>query len=269
MPVDPGLHVVVADRGGAKIFEDRLELREAERRSVRVALAEGAAAATSPRQGDPGRLVIEPKPPRVDLAARPKPRGRWIFEPGVFVAYLGVTAAHPNLESPRSVALASMTAGQPSSSCGSTSCEVGEVSGASAALGINVLAGYALGDDLDLGVRILAAPTVSGDAGGVWGFGPALVLHPNESLSLGLWGLFGDASVTRAAVVVGPPGYNVSPQLARAEGTLAGGLGAGVEVSLRLFELGRGTVVANTTPFFLSGNGSAFCVPVGVAYHFQ
>jgi hypothetical protein len=55
-----------------------------------------------------------------------------------------------------------------------------------------------------------------------------------------------------------------------AEGGLAGGVGLGVDLSFKLFELGRGSVVANTTPFFLAGStGGAFCLPLGVAYRFQ
>lgn len=48
MPVDPGLHVVMAERGGEKVFEERLELRESERRSVRVVSDRGADAVPVP-----------------------------------------------------------------------------------------------------------------------------------------------------------------------------------------------------------------------------
>lgn len=268
MPVDPGVRAVVAERRGVKVFEARVALRESERRSVRVVAEQGADVRPDPGRSDPERLVIEPKPevgpPRVKDA---KDKGRWIFEPGVFVGYLGGTASSPRLDNPQGVSLTPIISGQQTESCASRTCKVGEASAGDVAVGINVFGGYAFSDQLDLGVRILAAPATG--SVGAFGFGPSLVLHPTESLSLGLWGLFGDASVKGAALVTGPPEFSSPPQRTSAEGSLAGAIGAGVELSLRLFDLGRGKVVANTTPFFLAGNGIAYGVPFGVAYHFQ
>lgn len=264
MPVDPGVHVVVAQREGATIFEERIELRESEHRSVRVAASEPAPAAHA--GPDPARLVVEQPAPTTTAPPPPK-KGRWIFEPGVFVAYLKGSATHPRLTNQDEITVTSTQnpALQPES-CGR--CTVGETDGrGSAAVGVQVFGGYALSDQLDAGIRIVAAPSIK-DAG-VWGFGPELVLHPTQSISLGVWGLFGDATFRGKSDVTVPPGYRVSPSSGTAEGTLAGGLGLGVELSIRLFDLGGGAVVANTTPFFLGGNGNAFCLPVGLAYHFQ
>ncbi|MBX3188834.1 MAG: tetratricopeptide repeat protein [Labilithrix sp.] len=256
MPIDPGPHVVVAERRGEKVFEARVELREAERRSVLVSVVDVEESRPAPR------LIVEAKP-------EPEPakrRGRWIFEPGIFVGFLGGSAARPRLEDAQSISVTENVAGRQPESCGR--CTIGETRGSSGvAAGINLFGGYALGEQFDLGVRVVAAPTIG--SGSVWGFGPSVVLHPTESLSLGLWGFFGDASFRGVSSVSVPPGYTASSSEGRAEGTLAGGFGAGVEVSVRLFELGGGRVVGNVMPFFLGGNGNAFCLPIGVAYRFQ
>jgi len=267
MPVDPGVHVIAAERQGAKVFEERLDLREAEHRSVRVSLP----APMGEVRLDPSRLVIEPTP----SGEAPKPptaKGRWILEPGIFAGYLGGSASHPRMLSGEGVQvdLIPVTSGQPRESCGTRSCTAGELTdGGGGAGGISIFGGYALSDHVELGGRILAAPSLGKNGPSVFSFGPAIRLRATDSVSFGFWAMFGEATFKGTAVVTPPSGFNAQGGVARAEGGLAGGFGAGVELSVRLFELGRGTVVANTTPFFLSGNGNAWAVPLGVAYRFQ
>ena len=267
MPVDPGVHVVTAARGGAKVFDETVDLRESERRTVRVTARALPPPLPDPDKPAPERVVVEPRS-KPNVAPEGSARGRWVLEPAVFVGYLGGAADHPRLTSEGVVTLTSTSPGQPAESCGSRSCGIGPTRGAGgAAVGVQVFGGYAFSESLHGGLRILAAPSTGG--GSVWAFGPSLRLRATDTVTLGLFGLFGDATFRGSSVVAAPPGFNASPGLAESEGTLAGGLGAGVELSVRLFELGRGSVLAQTTPFFLGGNGNAFCVPIGVAYHFQ
>jgi hypothetical protein len=268
MPVDPGLHVVVAERGGAKVFEETVDVRESERRTVRVTPPPlPAAPPPDPDKVGPERVVIEPQSAKSEPAPASPAKGRWVLEPGVFVGYLGGSLDHPRLSSPENVPLSPVGGGD-RESCGGRSCSVSGFSGGgTAAFGLQLFAGYAFSDAFQLALRIIAAPATAG--GGAWGFGPAVRLRATDAVSVGLFGLFGDASLEGNAQVAPVTGYRVEVSNPPVEGTLAGGLGAGVELSVKLLDLGRGSVLAQTTPFFLGGNGSAFCVPVGVAYHFQ
>lgn len=278
MPVDPGPHVVRAERNGHLAFESRIDLAVSERATVRVTADTAEWAPPPPKEP----VIVAPKPEAAttkplekNLPTKPG-RGAWVLEMGAFTGYIGGSGARGRLVEPGSVVLSStQSAGSPAT-CATLTCSEAPIgSGGSGALGLTVLGGYAPSESLTLGVRILAAPAVG--SRGAWAFGPTVVLHPSEGWSVGLWGLFGDASQAGNVQVTPPSGYNLaltdlfgSGALAKAEGTLAGGFGAGLDVSVRLFEVGRSTFLASTTPFFIVGNsGSAFVVPIGMAMRFQ
>jgi hypothetical protein len=233
-----------------------------------------------------GSTDAGPAPPKDPVVEAPKPeapamkpmekvlptkpnKGVWVLEIGAFTGYIGGSGARASLVAPGSVAFSSNASGGSPATCASQTCSVEPIrSGGSFALGLTGLGGYALSESLTLGVRILAAPPV--ESHGAWALGPTVVLHPSDGFSVGLWGLFGDASQAGNVQVTAPSGYLASGAFAKAEGTLAGGFGAGLDVSMRLFEVGRSTFLASTTPLFIVGSsGSAFAVPVGMAMRFQ
>jgi len=271
MPVDPGPHVVRAERNGHLAFESRIDIAVSERATVRVTADSTEWPLPPPK--DPVIVAPKPeapttKPPEKTLPTKPG-RGAWVLEMGAFTGYIGGGGARGRLVDPGSVTFASRESGRTPTTCATQTCSVEPIgSGGSGALGLTVLGGYAPSESLTLGVRILAAPSVG--SRGAWALGPTVVLHPSEGFSVGLWGLFGDASQAGNVQVAPPPGYLASGALAKAEGTLAGGFGAGLDVSVRLFEVGRSTFLASTTPFFIAGSsGSAFVVPIGMAMRFQ
>jgi len=266
MPVDPGAHVVLAERNGARVFEERLELREGERRTVAVdARAEPPASDAPP----PERVVVEPKAAAPTERAPEKPLGRWIFEPGLFVGYVGGATNTSRSDGEVDVTVYPSNGG-PFTSCREVSCSrSGIEEGGGVTAGVNVFGGYALSDDVDLGLRFIAAPPIGRNGPSVLGVGPSIVLHPTPALGIGAWLLFGDSTMKGSALVSAPNGYT-GAALAHSEGSINGGFGAGVEVSLKVWTLKRGSLVVNTTPFFIAGaNGNAFCLPVGIGYHFQ
>ena len=266
LPVDPGVHLVVAERRGASVFEERVELREGDHRNVSISAAPVDAAAPP---SDVGRLVVEPKPP--EDAAAPKPaKGRWVLELGLFVGYIGGSAARQaRITDPGSVALVPTTSANQPTTCANQSCQAGEIeNGGGLGGGVNLFVGYAISDQVNLGLRVLGAPMIA--SAGAWAFGPSVSFHATDTLTIGGFGLFGNASFKGEASPQAPRDFSVGTSRVRVEGDIAGGFGAGLELSVRLLELRRGVVVANTTPFFLSGEvGNAFCVPVGIAYRFQ
>lgn len=264
LPVDPGVHVVRADAQGAPSFEEHVDLREGERRTVVVRFASSAPAGTSAE-----RIIVEPRgapaadPPR-------QRRGSWIFEPGLFVGYMtgNVEAvAGPSPVYPASISVETST-GQ-LTTCAQITCTLGRVRDADGVMGgVNVFAGYALTESLDVGLRVLAGPELGAAGASVLALGPSLAVHPLEGVTLGVWLLVGNATLKGNAEVVSPDGDRVVPRRVAAEGGLEGGPGAGLELTVRLFDLGRGSVVLNATPFVLAGSGTAIGVPVGLGYRF-
>ncbi len=273
MPVDPGLHLVTAERNGETVFETRVALGESERTTVHVSAVPRKTEDPLPPPRQP--VIVEPRPDRPpskpEQKANPEvpKRGPWVLEIGAFTGYIGGGGARGRLTEPGSIVLRPLQSGRQPETCASQTCNAEPIGrGGSVALGLTVLGGYAPSENLTLGVRVLAAPAVG--SRGAWGIGPTVVLHPSESFSVGLWGLFGDGSQQGDAVVAAPAGYQTNGERARAEGTLAGGFGAGLDVSIRLFDVGRSTFVATATPFFIAGSsGGAFAVPIGMAVRFQ
>lgn len=269
LPVDPGLHLVATEQSGARVFEQRVELREGEHRTVDVPsgpLAGGVRPSTD-------RLVVETRPADPDPGAAPQRRkGRWILEPGLFVGYVGGSVSRPRLtnSSESDVRLVASDT-RAISSCANQTCRVGEiVEGGGLTGGLNLFGGYALSDSIDVGAKLLVGPSIGPAGASVAAFGPALTVHPTEALTLGVWGLFGVVTMPGHARVTAPEGFAISgSSLLPARGE-TGGIGAGVELSLRLFEVGKGAVKLSATPFVISGSsGDAFCLPLGLAYRFQ
>jgi hypothetical protein len=266
MPVDPGAHVVIAERRGTKIFEERVEMREAEHRTLHVGVYESL--------GPDPRLVIEPKPSEVEPPKTPpQARGRWILEPGIFVGYFAGSQRFPISNEGNRIGLVSDDPRLVRTTCAERNCSYGELDNTgNGTAGLTVFVGYALSEYVDLGLRIVAAPSVGSGWSGMWAFGPSVSLHATDSLSIGLWGLFGDASLRGVAAAKQPSGFRFeNSNVVAAEGTLAGGFGLGLEIALKLADIGtRGSLRATAMPFFIGGSsGNAFALPLGVAYRFQ
>ena len=257
MPVDPAAHVVTAERRGAKVFEERVELREGEHRSVRVEIIEPLPQAEAERPAQ-DRVIVEPA---TTATSAPVPSAKyaspWVFELGVFLGLVGGTARYA-----RGV--------DAIDSCSGLSCgELKDVS--NVAVGANLFAGYALSDTVHLGTRLLVAPGLGSSGAGVYGLGPSIAFRANDRFTIGAWPFFGNATLRgkASATTKKPDGAGGPQTIVNAEGDLHGGFGAGIELSLRLFEVGRGEVVLSSTPFFLaSSNGTAACLPIGLAYRF-
>ena len=264
MPVDPGEHVASATVNGERVFEEHVELREGERRTVLVELTEPSG-------------VGEPTPPTpklvVDATPSTKPdaeKSHWVLEPGVYVAFAGGSANRPRPKNEASVALESSATGE-RTSCAEQRCDYGAaaVPGMGSA-GLNLFGGYRFGDTFRVGIRMIAGPMLAG--GSLWAVGPSVALRATSALTFGVFVAFGDATISGYAQVTPPRGYGpassgVNPAVS---GQLAGGGGVGAEISLRLTTLGRGDLLATATPFFLDGSqGTLFALPFGVAYRFE
>lgn len=264
MPVDPGLHIVSATEPAATDFEEQIELREGEHRSVDVHFAERAAPL-------PERIVVEPKaPPAVEEAKR----GRFIFEAGAFFAdvFGRVSAvANPQPLYPSTVRFYEGT-GSSLTSCASTTCQLSDISeGDGLTGGVSLYGGYAVTDAIDLGARFIAGPEIGVAGASVIAIGPAVSLHVTDWLSFGAWALLGNATLKGSAQLEPPPGYSLfsGDSMVKAKGSLEGGPGVGLELSVRLARFGRSSLMAQSTPFVIAGSGTAVCLPVGLAYRFQ
>ncbi|MBX3204735.1 MAG: hypothetical protein KF764_06685 [Labilithrix sp.] len=265
MPVDPGPHVAAATVGGATVFEERVELREGEHRTVLV--EPGDARSGGGENAPPApKLVVEPTP----TPKAPAERSRWILEPGIYVAYASGSADRPSPRNESTVVLDSTTTSE-RTSCAALSCDYGAASvPGTGSAGLNLFAGYAFTEAFRGGIRVLAGPMFAG--GSVWAFGPSIAFRATSTLTLGVFGAFGDATISGYAEVAPPRGYRhaSSGTTVPVRGQLAGGLGGGGEVALRLATLARGELLATATPFFLtSSQGSSFALPLGVAYRFE
>lgn len=111
-----------------------------------------------------------------------------------------------------------------------------------AAFGVDVFGGYRTRQRVYLGARLVAGAPVGGSS--VVAFGPSVSVEATSLLRIGAWVLLGNADLNTA------------------EG---GGLGAGVELGLRVATLSNAEIFVQTTPFFVAGSGSAIAVPVGIS----
>jgi hypothetical protein len=264
MPVDPGDHAVAAIREGTVAFETHVKLAEGERTTVRIS--------TDTSKPPPKEAVIvEPAGRHVARALEPatpagRKKGAWVLELGAFSGFLGGGGARGQLVDRESVLLSKP--GESGATCASRTCSVGTIpNDVSATLGLTVLGGYALSDSITLGARVLAAPAIGSRS--AWGLGPEVVLHPHDGFSIGLWALFGDGSQEGKAPVFAPD-FSITGSPANATGTVGGGAGAGLDVSIRVFELARTSFWLQALPFFISGDrGGIYAVPLGGAVRFQ
>lgn len=271
MPVDPGAHIVFATRDGKRVFEERVEIREGERRTVTVT----PPAIATPIGPPPETLVVEPSGRQLAADPATKPMGRWVIEPGIFMGGMSATIDHPRIttssgnEGPTLVRDPASPGDTSTISCASANCNEARMTNGSYVVGLTFFAGYAVSDAIVLGLRAFGAPAVM--KGGFFGFGPSVVLRASASLSIGAFFTFGEASMSGKTPVTVPSGYRSigGSSLVDAEGTLAGGAGIGLDVSFKIADLQRGSLALTAMPWFTSGNGSAFALPFGIAYRFQ
>lgn len=270
MPVDPGPHVVTAMRDGKRVFEERIDIREGEHRTIAVALPPSAEVPEGPPP--PEHVIVEPKA-STDAPAT-KTLGRWVIEPGLFLGYMGGSVSYPRVSdaSGANVTLERVPArtGEQPTSCASQQCLLEGFDGGNVIVGLSLFGGYAVSAHIALGLRSLGAPAISG--GGFFGFGPSVVLRASATLSIGAFGVFGDASISGSTNVRAPSGFRQSDgsTTVKAEGSLGGAPGFGLDASLKIADLQRGSLAVTAMPLFLTGSrGDAFALPLGIAYRFQ
>lgn len=282
LPVDPGVHTIVAAaKGKGRVFEERVDLREGDRRHVNVEVV-GAS------EGPPPSMAYEPLTATDGGGPRPAPPRGWIFEVGLFLDYVrGSIDTHDagNAKAHR------LDVTVPDAPMYPTSCETfqpgipdcGFVFGLtshSGGGGVSGFVGHALTDRISAGVRALVgAHGNSKGVGRLVAAGPALRVRVAPWMELGVWGVIGALSIPNTSpYLVAPPSQRFvgGRQTTEPEGTAelsqGGGtpVGAGVEVSCPITKLGSGHLVATTTPFFLTGEfGEAVLVPLGLAYRFD
>ena len=275
MPVDPGLHVVGARTPGRPSFEESLPLAEGEHRTSTIELGGGEAVAG---EGHAPTVIVDPSAHEVPTAKVAEPRSRWVFEPGVFVGYLTVSTetARPT-GSESTIAVTDDSRDPPTGappSCATVGCTYAISSQPGAVIGPNLFAGCALSDDFTAGLRLVAAPRLDRGGGSIVAIGPSASLRATRSWSFGAWALLGSATVGTHSGAVIEASAPYRPQqtggFERMTASTEVGFGLGFEASFRIVELPRGALLATATPFFLVGsNGSAFTLPLGIAYRFQ
>jgi hypothetical protein len=262
LPVDPGLHVVEAKTAGGPLFQERIELREGEHRTLTVVLA--PALHEKPAWAP---AVIEP-------AAPPKEKtsgGRLIFEPGIYVAAvrgLGGDQPFPAPELAERLVIERIGSGERTNCLMQTGCAYGPPRASwAAATGLNLFGGWAFSDHVQIGFRLLVGAMFSG--GVIVALGPQASFRPTRALTLGVFGAAGSATVSSRIALTPPPGFVASETESDVERRV-GALGGGLDLSLRIAELERGEIVVNATPFFLGGiSESVLGLPIGIAYRFR
>lgn len=264
LPVDPGVHAIVATtKGKGRVFEERVDLREGDRRVVSVEVGEPAVAPPSTRE----RVTL-------DAFLPPVHRPHWVFEPGVFLGYVrgSLDSFRGGVAVDNDVRLADRNGNI--ERCGSAGrCFLSGSTESSTGAGFNGFAGYAFTERVSLGARVLAGGHVSGN---LWAAGPAARIRVASRLELGLWGVVGDMWFANIVTYVRPLSdeYVVQDTTPRVRSQWVGShgvaLGGGLEVSVPIATIGPGRLVANLTPFVLSGNGGVGgAVPLGLAYRFD
>lgn len=273
LPVDPGAHLVTATRRGTRLFEERVDLREGDHRTIVVEVHDAPPTPLPPAGNEPDKVVVEsgPDEPAPALVPAKKNTNPWVLEPGLFV---GAISARSRVFNAPQIPLRATTPTSATSeeSCASVTCTLSDVSSTSATAGITLFGGYAFSDTVTLGARVLYAPAVSDRGTSSVAVGPTIHLKATETFTVGAWAFFGDGTIDGSTRATGaPPGYQFSgTQSGHVSVGLHGGAGLGVELALRLFTLPRGEVLATVTPFFVAaGSGNLFSLPLGLAYRFQ
>lgn len=260
MPVDPGMHVVTG--AGS---EQRVDLREGERRSIVIA----AEATTEPK---PERVIVDPPAPK---PADPVERGRWIIHFGTMFGFGWGRIDHPDPTGGGSGSSYEQIPSQgrtyPAESCAphSTRCEYPSTSAFGSGLGVHLYAGYAFSDTVDAGLRLLGLLSSDFSA---FAFGPSVTIRSSDRFAFGAFAVFGDATLQGRAYPTVDSGYRfLTRNQDEVRGDLAGGLGLGVTASFRLYKISdRSELTLDAMPFFLSGSGgNALVMPVGVGFRYQ
>ncbi|MDF2692909.1 MAG: hypothetical protein K0S65_1292, partial [Labilithrix sp.] len=234
MPVDPGAHVISGQRPGARGFEERIELREGEHRTVTVVLEP-----PTPSSGDepPTSRSVEPSSPARNNVAK----GRWVFEPGVYLAYVrggGGDQPAPSSEAAESIMLERMGSGERTNCLEQPGCSYGaRPITDTTSTGLNLFGGYALSERVEIGLRLIVGPMLSG--GVLVVFGPQISFRPTRALKIGAFAVAGSATLPEVTPVAAPTGF-VAPQSGSDGERRIGGAGVGFELALRILELERG-----------------------------
>jgi hypothetical protein len=269
MPVDPGPHVVAASAPSRAPFEERLELRESEHRTVHVA-------SVGPLPPEPPKttLVVEPPKEAAPTPENPPARRRWVFDAGFFVGFLSAKADSSSTRAANPGAISYRDANGTTQSCASgAGCTyaIGGSNSAAGTAGVDLFFGYSFSEQFEAGVRAMAGPRLShADTGGAFlAGGPAVWFHAGGPVRIGASLLLGGVSFTDYGTTAAPYGggsVSGGPYLLNAT---AGGFGLGLDVAWDFLKLPGGALAAKVSPLFLFGDGSAWALPVGVVYRFR
>ncbi len=271
MPVDPGAHVVAAKAPGKQAFEERFELRESEKKTITVPLPDLVATPPLPPPKETRIVVDPPAAPAPAKDEPPKPaRGRWLFEAGLIVGFVSANTQRAYIVgSGSSVEIRENATGK-YTSCASGSCSYALPQGGGGLAGVTLFAGYGASDRLHLGARLLVGPVLERGGGSIVAFGPSMSFQVGGALWAGASLFLGTASIGGNGTVIPSVGYSASSGPTAMTASTDLGAGAGVELGVKLFDVGRGSFGVNVAPFFLLGsNGNAWAVPFGILYRFQ
>jgi hypothetical protein len=255
LPLDPGEHVVSAQRGAEEYWRTSLTLRESERAEVVV-----------PAPSLPAAMPTAP-------SSAAAPASRFVYELGAFVGFLYAASggASSPYDSPGQIeAVVRDEEGNPSTlTCASADCDYLPIDSAGIVAGVTGFAGYALTSSLELGLRFVGGPR----AGGGWllALGPSATFMAGESVRVSPTVLLGSASHSTEGLVVleAPDGGELSSE-GKVQASLGFSLGVGAVLELEISDGPSGVFALQATPLVLFGNaGTALALPVGVAYRWQ
>jgi hypothetical protein len=263
MPIDPGEHLIVATAPGHVEVQRRITARESEHEIVELSgLAPGAPTPVSELPATP----TDPPP----AATPPRPLKRWVFEAGIFAAFLTGNMDPAGLDADPSTVAVRGGAGAGTTSCDTVRCSYTLGGRNSLAGGVSLFAGFAATDWLHVGGRIVAAPRLRG--GAVFATGPSASMHMWGPLWVGASLFVGNASQSERSGTIKPEsGYSlVSADYFPMTAATGPAFGAGFELRAEVLRTERGALAIDTQPMFLAGsNGSAFMLPLGVSYRWR
>jgi len=262
LPVDPGAHVVVAthtgqERGGGEFWQTTVVLRESEHANVTIPSA-------------PARAVLTASTPT--LAPATRTASRFVYELGAFVGYIAVdTRQSTPVDDPSSIQTFVQDENDTTQlvSCASVPCDYPSIGASSGfVVGVAGFVGYAVAEQVGLGLRLLIGPRLGG--GALAAFGPSASFPLWERLRVSPALLFGTATHVELDTVTIPTPTGFNSSLQRLHGSLGFSIGLGAELSWTLTSSPTGSVVLQATPLYLYGsNGSAWSLPLGAAYHWN
>ncbi|MFT3774432.1 MAG: hypothetical protein QM820_54425 [Minicystis sp.] len=236
-----------------------------------------AARADEPVPAAPVVIVVpEPAPPVQPVEPTPAPIaprfGRWVFEAGIFAAYMNGSMDDARVDGdPASIGVFKSTPeGTETTSCADVGCSYSLGRRSSLAGGVSLFAGYAATDWLHVGGRMLAGPRLRG--GMIFASGPSVSMHMWGPLWVGASVFFGYASQSeRSGTVTAPAPYSLaSTDYHAMTAATEMAMGAGFELRAELFHTAGGAFAVDVQPLFLAGSpGSAFLLPVGISYRWR